>query len=685
MGRASPIQNSFNAGELSPLIYSRVDLAKRQNGVQLMQNWVPTVQGPVIRRPGSVYVAEVKDSTKATRVIPFEFSTEQAYILEFGDQYVRFYRDHAQIISGTPVEISSPYLETELFDIAYVQSADVVYLAHPNHEPRKLSRTSHTAWTLTEIDFLDGPYLPTNTTATTLTPSVTTGTGTLTASSTTGINGGDGFQTTDVGRLVRIKHAGDWGYAEITGHTSTTLVDIEVKSDFTATTATATWRLGVWSDTTGFPQSVAFFEDRLWWGGGKEYSQRIDGSRTGDYENMASTELDGTVADDNAVGFTLNSSNVNAIQWMVDDEKGLIVGTTGGEWIVRPSDQSEALTPTNIKASQSTRFGGKPIVPVRGDNAVLFVQRAARKLREIAYVFEADGFRAPDMTVMSEHITESGIKQLAFQREPQPIVWAVRTDGVLLGMTYEREQDVVGWHQHVFGGYGNAGQTTEAVVESVAVIPTPDATAEELWVVVNRYIDGGLVRYVEYLSPFWDTETAQEDALFLDSNLTYDSVPTTTITGLGHLEGQSVAILADGATHPNKTVASGSITLDREASVVQIGLEYNSDLQLLSIEAGSSDGTAQGKKKRSHRVIVRVYETLGLSMGRDANNLHLHKQMGRSASDDLGEFVPLKSVDLEEVWDAFYDNHSYIYLRLSQPFPGTIQAVMPHVFTQNRQ
>lgn len=685
MGRASPIQGSFNAGEWSPLLHARSDLAKFGNATALLQNWLPTVQGPVQRRPGTKYVAEVKDSSKATRLVPFEFSTTQAYIIEFSDQFLRFYRDRGQIVSGTPYQIASPYLEADLFEIAYTQSADVLYLAHPSYAPRKLTRTGHTSWTLSTIDFQDGPYLPTNTTTTTLTPAASTGTGvTLTASAVTGINGDTGFQTTDVGRLVRIKNGGNWGWAKIASRSSTTVVTIDIEVAV-GTSAVTDWRLGVWSDTTGYPATVAFFEDRLWWGGGVDYPQRLDGSRTGDYENFAPTETDGTVVDDNAVSYTLGSSQVNAIRWMVDVEKGMAVGTVGGEWILRPSSSSEALTPTNVKATRSTALGSAYIQPVRSTDAVLFVQRSGKKLRELAYVFERDGFSAPDLSLLSEHLFTSPLTQIALAREPQPILWCTRQDGLLLGLTYDREQDVVGWHRHVIGGYSDAGNTTAAKVESVAVIPTPDGTASELWMVVERYINGGTKRYVEYLTPTFEHETAQEDAFYVDSGLTYDSTATSSISGLDHLEGETVTVLSDGATHPDKTVASGAITLDRDGSVVHAGLAYNSDLQTLQLEAGASDGTAQGKRKRVNRVMVSVYRSLGLTMGPDASTLYLPGEMGRSASDALDTAVPLKTLTIEAPWDGGYDFDAQMYFRASAPLPVTITAVMPHVVTENRQ
>jgi hypothetical protein len=230
------------------------------------------------------------------------------------------------------------------------------------------------------------------------------------------------------------------------------------------------WRLGLYNDTDGWPAVATFFEDRLILGGSPSAPQRIDGSKTGEYTSSfvsfaPTVPEDGVVAASNAISATLNSNDVQVIRWMVDDEKGLLVGTTRAEWIVRAATTGEALSPTNISAKASTKYGSSNVAALRAGKAALYVQRAGRKVRELAYVYELDGFRSPDMTVLAEHVTKastaatSGIKEMTFQQEPQSLVWAVRNDGTLLGFTYERDQKVLGWHRHQLGGYSDAGHT----------------------------------------------------------------------------------------------------------------------------------------------------------------------------------------------------------------------------------
>lgn len=750
MPRASPIQTSLNRGELSPLLFGRVDLDQYKNGLALCRDTIPLVQGGATRRPGTMYVNQTKfSSTRKSRLVKFIFSVTQAYVIEFGHLYCRFFRNEA-IITNTPVAITgataanpvvitaaahgfangdkivisgvsgmrqinnleftaanvaantfelsgingtaydaytsggsaakpyemvTTYTESDLFQLKFAQSADTLYVTHPIYPPAKITRTGHTSWTTTNIVFLDGPYLNTNATSTTLTLSATTGALTVTASAAV-------FTlVTDVGRLIRWKDAaGNWTWLRITAVASTTSASATIIGpDASATTATTSWRLGVWSITTGYPAAVCFYQDRLFFAGATNYPQRLDGSTTGDYENMAPTNAtSGTVVASNAVAFTLNDNNVNVIRWLAATEKGLAAGSVGSEWIIRPADASGSLSPTNISATPSTTYGSANVSPVQSDKAVLFLNRTGRKIRELAYVYQVDGFKAPDLTVLAEHITRGGITEMAFAQNPQAVIWGVRADGLLTGLTYEREESVVGWHLHTIAG---AFSTGTAIVESVAVIPTSDGSRDELWMVVKRTVNGATVRYIEYMTKLWEHGDVQANAFHVDCGLTYSGVAVTSLGGLGYIEGQVVTILADGAAHPTKTVTNGKITLDRSASTVQIGLGYNSDGATLRPEAGAADGTAQGKTQRTNKVSMRIFDGLGLKVGPDVD--HLDTVVFRDTSDDVGVAVPLFTGDVEIPWDGDYSKNNTIYWRWEGAFPGTVLALMPQLTTQD--
>jgi hypothetical protein len=752
MARVAVQLTNFTGGELSPRLDGRNDLNKYSSGCKTLENMIVYPHGSAARRSGTQFVAEVKNSAAKTRLIPFEFSTTQTYMLEFGNQYIRFYKDNGQIlesdvtisgatqanpvvitatghsydngdeisitgvvgmtelnnkrylvankttntfeitnVDGTNIngtgftaytsggvanrvyEISTPYLTAELFDIKFAQSADVMYITHPNHEVEKLSRTGHTSWTLADVDFTDGPYLDDNITTTTLNPSAhTVGTGiTVVASATTGINGGSGFQSTDVGRLVRF---GD-GYGKITAVADTLNFTMEILEDMGSSTASTNWSLGSFSDTTGHPTCVTFFEQRLVFAGTKDQPQTLFFSKSGDYENM-NENRGGTVADDDAIIYTIASNQVNAIRFMTAT-RTLIVGTAGGEFTVSGGGTDVAVTPTNILIKKQSNHGAANLDAIAAGNATLFLQRAKRKIRELAYNFDVDGYLAPDMTILSEHITEGGITQMAYQQEPNQIVWMTRDDGELIGLTYQREQQVTAWHRQIFGGSFGSGN---AVCESVAALPTDDAEYQ-VWVIVKRTINSVTRRYVEYLNGFDFTETDNTTFNFLDSQLNYNGSATTTITGLDHLEGQTVSILADGSTHPDKTVSSGSITLDRSSTKVKVGLPFTSLLQTMRLDAGAANGTSQAKTKRIYDISLRLYESVGVEVGPDLQNME--RIPFRSSADSMDTAIPVFTGDKEIEFRGNYETDGFIFVRQTQPLPLTVLSLYPNLVTND--
>jgi len=671
MPRTTLALTSFVSGEFSPKMDGRTDFEKYSSGAKTLENFLVHPQGAATRRVGTQFIAEVKSSAAKTRLIPFEFSTTQTYILEFGNNYIRFFKDKGQILSGgSAYEISTPYLTAELFDIKFAQSADVMYITHPNHEVMKLSRTGHTSWTLTEVEFTDGPYLATNTTSTTLTPaSAGVGTGiNITASAVTGINGGAGFQTTDVGRIISF----NGGKAKITSRSSTTVVVCEITTAFTNTNPTAAFNLGAFSDTTGHPSCVSFFEQRLVFAGTLDEPQTLFFSKAGDYENMTT----GTNADD-AMVYTIASNQVNAIRYM-KAVRTLVVGTTGGEFTVSADGTDASITPTNITIKKQSSFGSANVDAIPAGNAILFLQKAKRKIRELQYNFDSDGYQAPDLTILNETVTDTGINEMSYQQEPGSNIWCVRDDGVLACLTYQRSENVIAWTRHIFGGEFDSGN---AVCESVASI-SGTLTEDEVWVIVKRTINGATKRYVECFSDFDFDETDANDFKFLDSHLSYSGSATTTLSGLSHLEGQTVSILADGAAHANKTVSSGAITLDRSVTKACVGLSYDSILQTMRIEGGAAEGTSQGKTKRISKVVLRLFETVGVKVGPSLTNLETIPF--RTTSSLLSNPVDtLLSGDKEIEFNDDYNSDGFIFIKQDQPLPCSILAIYPTLVTSD--
>lgn len=690
MTKATWVQNNFNGGEWSPLAYGRADLAKYKNGLTTCLNYVPTAQGGLTRRPGTKYVANTK-TNQAIRLFPFEFSITQAYVLEFGDLYVRFYTNEGQLLNvGVPYEIATPYTTADLQDLYFTQSANTLYIAHPNYKPRKLQRTGPLSWTLTTLSFLDGPYIILNTTATTLTSSATTGVATLTASSTTGINDGAGFSANDIGRSVRLKVGANWAWGTITAFATSTSVTVTWVTTVGGTTASSVWRLGVWygvegsAATANYPRCVVFNQDRLVWAGSAVYPNRVDGSNTSDYENYAPSAADGTVVDSNAISFSLNSTKVNVINWMTTDEWGLLAGTASGEWVIASSNTQTAVTPTNITAKLTTLYGGTNVPPVKIGKSTLFVQRTKRKLREMTYQFTLGTFQAPDISLIAEHLTKSGIKTMASQGAPYPNVWIIRNDGVMVGISYDKDEDIAGWHQHRLGGYSDAGGTLPPIVESVAVIPSPTTDRDAVWLSVQRYVNGSTVRTVELMQKFWEDGDAAVDAYFLDCGATYSGVATTTVSGLTWLIGQTVSVLVDGASHPNCVVdGSGVITLQRSATKVQIGLGYASTGKTLRIEAGGKDGPAMGKLKRIHRAVFRFFQSVGLYV--QSTGGASYPEPWRTAPDAMDSPIALYTGDKRWSWDGTYETEGQISWTQNDPLPSNITMLMAQLETQDAQ
>ena len=688
MPRTSWIQNSFNGGEWSPLAYGRSDLARYKNALATCLNYVPTAQGGLTRRPGTKFVAYTK-ANQPVRLIAFEFSITQAYVLEFGPSYVRFYTNEGQLLSGaTPYEVATPYTANDLWDLAFTQSADVLYIAHPNYKPRKLQRAGALSWSLNTISFQDGPYLLLNTTATTLTSSATTGSATVTASAVANINNGAGFTSNDIGRTVRLKVSSNWAWGLITAVASTTSITVSWQSTVGGTTASSVWRLGVWfgaegsSATANYPRCVAFNQDRLIWAGSAQYPSRLDGSNTSDYENCAPTGADGTVIDSNAISFSLNSAKVNVVNWMVTDEWGLLAGTAGGEWVIAASTQQNAVTPTNVTAKMTTSYGGTNVPPIRMGKSTLFVQRTKRKLREMSYQFTLGTFQAPDISLVSEHLTKSGIKQMAGQTAPYPNVWIVRNDGQLVGVSYDKDQEVLAWHQHTLGGYSDTGQSVAPIVESVAVIPSPGTDRDAVWLSVQRNINGSTVRTVELMQKFWEDGDVQTDAYFVDCGATYSGSSTTTVSGLTWLAGQTVSVLADGSVHPPCVVSNtGVVTLQRSVTKAQIGLGYSSTGKTMRIEAGAADGTAQGKLKRIHRAVFRFFQSVGLNV--QSTNGAAFPEPWRSSADLMDNPVALYTGDKRWSWDGSYELEGQVSWTQSDPLPSNVLMVVAQLDTQD--
>jgi len=813
MAKASPIISALNAGEWTPLLDGRTDIQGYSSSAHVMENYIPSIQGPAIRRGGTGFIRAVKDSTDKTWLVPFIRARNLAFQIEFGELYCRFYFNRAPVVTGTtttitgataaspvvisstghgysdgddvfisgiagmtelngrwfivanktpndyelttihgdnvdgtaytayssggvadtPYEIVSPYSAAALegssgeLNIDFVQTGDILYITDRSGTlaPRKLSRTTATNWAFSTLDPGDGPFLPLNATTTSMYVGAATGSITITASTSV-------FVADDIGSIIRIDQeeitasdpwktgtaytAGDFvrsqgkEYEAITTGTSGTSIPAHITGTVTdggvewiyrsagygiaritaqgGTTATATvltrfpqtligsgnvstiWQKGAWSTVNGFPTSTTFFRERLVFAQG----QTVYMSTSNSFESFALDDT-GEILPESAVTVTMQSSEANDIVGLTE-ALNLIVTTIGAEFIVDTQTTSDPLGPNNIKVTRQTAYGAKPVRPIRVGENVLFLQASGRKIRGLQFSFDVDTFIAPDMTVRSEHLTLSTITAMVRQEEPYQTLWFTRGDGVLLSFAFDQTQQVRAWARHLLGG-------TDTKVESLSVIPSPDGVRDDVWAVVSRTINGSTRRYVEYIRPEFQTGDAQEDATYSDSGLTYDGTSATTVFGIDHLEGETLAVMQDGANSPDVVIANGQFTASSAASVMQFGLRYSSKYATNRIDSGAADGTSQAKTKRITDVAFRVLNTLGGSAGpAEGNTDEIGGLNYRSPVTPMGSPPPLVNGDVLLSWPGGYETDGRIWYINDTVFPATIAAIMPQVTTE---
>ncbi len=845
--RATPGISAFNSGELGPSMEGRVDLKQYASGLFAMENFIPQVAGPARRRPGSIFVSEVRDSTKKGALTEFIFNVNESFLLEWGDGFLRFYTNHAQVQTApnVPYEIVSPYAATDLYDangffqLVFIQSADVIYITHrsKNFPIYKLSHFGTTNWTLAQVMTIGGPFADQNpgtnpivfasaqtglgitlsasadifdpllmgayfqltqqeiqdvnqwqagitvhkgkryryngvtyeavsgdasgppwitgaTPPTHLTGTAYDGSGeghgvvwlfrdtgyglvqlktrganptgsavnitnitqakppVVTTSSPTPANNGDLIFITGVQGMVDINDnwyrvAGKSGNTfqlqqDVTGH-SPANVDATIFDPYTSggtadnrvwtatadviqqeqagtvnrlpitvvgsNNATSLWAVGAWNNRDGYPSSCAFFRGRLCFG----RDGRIDMSVAQDFENFSALTPNALVTADMAIAVTLPTQD--AINWLVEG-RIQVAGTASAEHGIQEINQSQPLGPANIASKPELRHGSRAVRPVVVGLSLLWVQTSGLKVRAMKYQFYQDNYQSDDLTAQNDTISQGGLVALAFQQEPDTVVWFLRSDGLLLGLTFNEEQAVVAWHRHPM---------TNGIVESVACIPAPDGSQDELWMIVNRMINGATHRYVEYLAPHFLTgDSLVNDAFYLDCAKTITSPkPTLVIPGLSFLEGQAVRVLADGSAHPDCVVLAGQITLQRPAANVVVGLRIPSKLTTMPLEFATQGGTAQAKMKRVTNVSVRFLNTLGGELGNDDKQLFEDCEF-RQQTDPMDQPVPIfngifprDGYDFN--WPEGYEQEGKLTYRNDSPFPATVVAIYPEV------
>jgi len=661
-------------------MFGRIDDVKFATGVALMRNFIALPHGPAANRPGFQFVREVKDSTKKVRLIPFTFSASQTFIIEMGPGYFRFHTQGGTVMNGAvPYEVVTPYFEADLFDIHYVQSADVVTLVHPNYPPKELRRLGATNWTLVDISFAatiappdsvgvaaanvpsgslyDYSYVVTTVVDNPPQESVKSTTVSIQNNlfTTGAINRVTWGAVAGASRYNVYKYSGGlFGYI---GQTDTLqFVDDNIAADVSKTPPIYDTTLG---SASNYPAAVSYFEQRRCFGGTINRPQNLWMTKSGT-ESDLSYSLP-TQADDR-ISVRVASREVNTIRHLVP-LGSLIALTESAEWRVT-SGNADAIAPTSISVRPQSYIGANNAQPLLVNNNILYAAARGGHIREMAYNDSAGGYITGDLSLRSPHLFDNlNITDMAYAKAPQPVCWFTSTSGKLLGLTYVPEQQVGAWHQH---------DTFSGAFESCAVVA--EGNEDVLYVLVRRNLGGQTRRYVERMASRQFLN--QSNAFFVDSGLTYSGAPVSTISGLGHLEGQILNILADGAVHPPRQVVGGSITLDEPAGIVHAGLPIVADIETLPVAAGVDSGYAQGRAKNVNKVWLRVYRSSGIFVGPSTDHLTEAK---RRTVEDYGQPPALKSDELEIMLTPTWGQSGQVFVRQADPLPLTLVSMTMEV------
>lgn len=801
MAELRAYQPSFTAGELSPALAARVDLAKYASGLRTAINLFIHPHGGASNRPGTEFVSEVKNSTHLARKIPFEFNTEQTYRLEFGDKYFRVIRDGGVILSGgAPYEVVTPYAHTDVWRLTYIQDADIMYVCHPDYPVHKIARLAEDEWTISEVTF--GPkilpptglgasrqyssrgtvpvdmhyrvtavggdgaesglstnkycqvkpesdgrtvklmfdpspgaviyrvyakrasadtfgliyesnappiYVPQSATSGLGEPPLSADPGAPATPSNFSVAATYGFPIKYVvasideasgeeslpaspvstenalqyqgntNRLSWVAVAGASAYVVYKesnglygyiGRTeSTFFTDNNITADIADTPQTGR---NPFSGPGNYPHVATFVDQRLGLFATKNDPQACYLSQSANYENFG---VSSPAKASDAVSFRIRSRQVNEIRGAIA-LRGLMLLTSGAEWVISGGSQSDAITPSSIKIDPQGYRGSSRVPPIVVGNTILFAQGTGGVVRDFSYEFASDGYTGKDLTILARHLFEDReIKAWAYAQAPYSMAWVVLSDGSLCTLTYLKEHDVWAWTRHESG--------CDAAFEDVTV--AREGKEDVPYFIVKRFIDGEPRRYIERLHTRVFAKI--EDAFFVDCGLTYGGEPARVITGLDHLKGETVVALADGNVVHGLVVSDVDggigVTLPNAARKVHVGLPMVATLETLDLDLGQVPvlGTVQGRMKSVSEVTLRVERTRGIFVGpydgdRDSEHLVEYKQRaGEAWNEAIQEYTG--DISITPAWD--WNANGRMFVKQFDPLPMTILAIMPDV------
>ena len=675
-------QNSFTTGVLSPGVLARVDLQKYADGCQEMVNCVIYAHGGVTNRPGTLYVDTLPGDGL---LIPFVYSVTQTYVLAFFDNggeraAMRIYKDGGVVAQdGEVVEIETPYAPSELRKIKFAQSADTLFLAHPSHRPQKLTRSSHTDWSFSEIEFIPAIKAPTNLKA--------VASGFADSSNTY-------YQTTVDYKVsaVNDREVESVPSEAVTANTLSTW-PTGAKVDLTWDKVEGAVRYEVYKNVRGwyewigsaetnkfkddniegdsgtgpkenrdpfaepgdYPGAVGIYQQRLVLGRSNNEPQTVWMSETGSFDSMAVAQ---PLRSDSAITATVDSKQMNEIRHFIP-LRDMLMLTSGAEFKISSGESSGAVTPTSIRFDIQSYWGSSDVPPIVSGTSIVIAQNSGKAVRDLHYQLSEDGYAGNEVSILAEHLLDSPIRDWAYQQDPFSTIWICLENGKLLTFTYMREQEVWAWSEHESSGG-----------EFRSVSSVREGAEDSVYFLVKR----GERYFMEYqLRRNYGDDVRK--AHYVDCGLQYRGVgaPVTHATGLKHLAGEIITALADGSVVTGIRVADdGSFDLPFPAEYISAGLPYTMRVRTVDPELRSEQGSTAGEMKNVVRAIFRLRETRGLWAGPDDSRMVLAKQEVPAL---YGQPPPLTTGEVTVPLPGKHGTGCSILIEQRDPLPATVLAL----------
>lgn len=665
------LQTDFTGGELDPMLLGRVNADRYGVAARELTNMWVRVSGGVEGRAGLRFVNRAHDNTGNIRLVPWVYNRDQSYVLELTDNKMRFIQQGQFVTNkdGTLYEIDTGIPKDALATVRFAQSADTMIFAHPTFAPKKLVRNDQLDWKMTPVTF---EVIPFNELSSSPTGWAVVASNDYVAQSTTitlkdgpdnGNYSGSGFTADMVNNYVRVYD----GLYKITAVNSKSQAQVQIrtlmtisptKNDSTGKTwppaPVDNWKVlsAMWSDTLGWPSCVCFHQQRLVFAGSNKYPQWIWGSGIRQFYNYELGAL-GT----SAWAFQLDSNQINPILHLFS-MNALIALTSMNEFLITSS--TGVITATSVNVRCPSQYGCNPVLPVPLATDLLYLQRGSRKLLTLNYDPDNQtGYTVNELSLLAEHMLESPIVDMTVQAQPRNRIHMLRLDGEMVTITVNKQVGVAAWSRVV----------TDGSFLSCATIPREDGS-DDTYVAVVRNIGDKPQVYIEHFQEGIYSDSALVGAIEKDTDPAQQKW-----TKLDHLEGKTVAIVADGAVQPQQVVTGGAVTLARPARQVVIGLPYTPRLILLPPEAQMQNGSMQGSRVSLSRLRIRIKDTTGMMIN---GQQVAFRKFGLKV---LNQAAPLYSGDID--WSVLGQDNTETIIEQPQPLPIHVLAVVRTLTVNN--